>query len=109
MNQAPNHALQRTPGFGVQLPSAAVVRPAQSRAVRPATKPSTARAFALAPACSQPRPRPGVAELGVVRRLRAHHQKNTYMTSWKTKLFGDNRLNFYGWLLCGLIVICASL
>ena len=25
----------------------------------------------LAPACSQPRPRPGVAELGVVRRLRA--------------------------------------
>ena len=42
----PNHALQRTPGFGVQLPSAAVVRPAQSRAVRPAMKPGTARAFA---------------------------------------------------------------
>src|SRR5437660_6329447 len=44
---APNHALQRTPGFGVQLPSAAVVRPAQSRAVLPAMKPGTARAFAL--------------------------------------------------------------
>ena len=43
----PNHALQRTPSFGVQLPSAAVVRPAQSRAVRPAMKPGTARAFAL--------------------------------------------------------------
>src|SRR5438094_6040629 len=43
----PNHALQRTPGFGVQLPSAAVVRPAQSRAVLPAMKPGTARAFAL--------------------------------------------------------------
>src|SRR6266571_4724350 len=42
----PNHALQRTPGFGVQLPSAAVVRPAQSRAVLPAMKPGTARAFA---------------------------------------------------------------
>ena len=42
----PNHALQRTPGFGVQLPSAACVRPAQSRAVRPAMKPGTARAFA---------------------------------------------------------------
>jgi len=43
---APNHALQRTPGFGVQLPSAALIRPAQSRAVRPAMKPGTARAFA---------------------------------------------------------------
>src|SRR5207248_5308490 len=45
--RTPNHALQRTPGFGVQLPSAAVVRPAQSRAVLPALKPGTARAFAL--------------------------------------------------------------
>ena len=43
----PNHALQRTPGFGVQLPSAALIRPAQSRAVLPAMKPGTARAFAL--------------------------------------------------------------
>ena len=42
----PNHALQRTPGFGVQLPRAALIRPAQSRAVRPAMKPGTARAFA---------------------------------------------------------------
>ena len=42
----PNHALQRTPGFGVQFPRAAVVRPAQSRAVLPAMKPGTARAFA---------------------------------------------------------------
>ena len=63
-----DQALQRTPGFGVQLPGAALVRPAQSRAVLPAVKPGTARAFAFAPACSQPRPRPGVAELGVVRR-----------------------------------------
>src|SRR5882672_8934305 len=46
MTEAPNHALQRTPGFGVQLLSAALVRPAQSRAVRPAMKPGTARAFA---------------------------------------------------------------
>jgi hypothetical protein len=49
MNQlpaTPNQALQRTPGFGVQLPGAAVVRPAQSRAVLPAMKPGTARAFA---------------------------------------------------------------
>jgi len=42
----PNHALQRTSGFGVQLPGAALIRPAQSRAVRPAMKPGTARAFA---------------------------------------------------------------
>jgi len=51
-----NHALQRTPGFGVQLPSAALIRPAQSRAVLPARvkglrphaagAPGTARAFA---------------------------------------------------------------
>src|SRR5258706_7355488 len=43
---SPNHALQRTPGFGVQLPGAALFRPAQSRAVLPAMKPGTARAFA---------------------------------------------------------------
>ena len=35
MNETPNHALQRTPGFGVQLPRAAVVRPAHSRAPGP--------------------------------------------------------------------------
>jgi len=43
----PNQALQRTPCFGVQLPGAALIRPAQSRAVLPAMKPGTARAFAL--------------------------------------------------------------
>ena len=64
----PNQALQRTPGFGVQLPSAALIRPAQSRAVRPAMKPGTARAFASRRRAHTPRPRPGVAELGVVRR-----------------------------------------
>ena len=46
LRTSPNHALQRTPGFGVQLPGAALVRPAQSRAVLPAMKPGTARAFA---------------------------------------------------------------
>src|SRR5437763_10548099 len=46
MTPTPNHALQRTPGFGVQLPRAALIRPAQSRAVLPAMKPGTARAFA---------------------------------------------------------------
>src|SRR5205085_5586309 len=45
--RTPNHALQRSPVFAVQLPSAAVFRPAQSRAVLPAMKPGTARAFAL--------------------------------------------------------------
>ena len=42
----PNHALQRTTGFGVQLQREGVIRPAQSRAVLPAMKPGTARAFA---------------------------------------------------------------
>ena len=47
MNKSPNQTLQRTPGFGVQLPSTALIRPAQSRAVRPAMKPGTARGFDL--------------------------------------------------------------
>ncbi len=46
MRTRPNQALQRTPGFGGQLPRAAFIRPAQSRPVRPAMKPGTARAFA---------------------------------------------------------------
>ena len=39
--RTPNHALQRTPGFGVQFPGAALIRPAQSRAVLPAMLPTT--------------------------------------------------------------------
>lgn len=31
------------------------------------------------------------------------------MSSWMTKLFGDNRLNFYGWIAAGLIVAGVSL
>lgn len=26
------------------------------------------------------------------------------MGSWKTKVFGDTRFNFYGWIFCGLLV-----
>ena len=64
MTNAPNHALQRTPGFGVQLPSAAEVRPAQSRAVRPAMKPGTARAFALRRRAHSRAPGPESLSLG---------------------------------------------
>ena len=60
----PNHALQRTPGFGVQLPSAAVARPAQSRAVRHAMKPGTARAFALRRRAHSRAPGPESLSLG---------------------------------------------
>src|SRR5882672_2192881 len=68
MTATPNHALQRTPGFGVQLPSAAhptgsVTGCAARHEARHSPR------LRLAPACSQPRPRPGVAERGVVRRL----------------------------------------
>ena len=64
MSKTPNHALQRTPGFGVQLPGAALIRPAQSRAVRPAMKPGTARAFASR-RCAQSRvPGPESLSLG---------------------------------------------
>src|SRR5258707_15395749 len=63
-NPTPNHALQRTPGFGVQLPSAAVVRPAQSRAVLPAMKPGTARAFALRRRAHSRAPGPESLSLG---------------------------------------------
>ena len=31
------------------------------------------------------------------------------MSTWKSSLFGDNRMNFYGWLAGGVIVIGASL
>ena len=64
MTATPNHALQRTPGFGVQLPSAAVVRPAQSRAVLPAMKPGTARAFALRRRAHSRAPGPESLSLG---------------------------------------------
>ena len=62
--ETPNHALQRTPGFGVQLPSAALIRPAQSRAVRPALKPGTARAFALRRRAHHRAPGPESLSLG---------------------------------------------
>jgi len=61
---SPNHALQRTPGFGVQLPGAALVRPAQSRAVLPAMKPGTARAFALRRRAHSRAPGPESLSLG---------------------------------------------
>jgi len=57
-------ALQRTPGFGVQLPSAALIRPAQSRAVLPAMKPGTARAFALRRRAHSRAPGPESLSLG---------------------------------------------
>ena len=62
--RTPNHALQRTPGFGVQLPGAALIRPAQSRAVRPAMKPGTARAFALRRRAHSRAPGPESLSLG---------------------------------------------
>jgi len=31
------------------------------------------------------------------------------MNTWKSKLFGDNNLNFYGWILGGMFVIFGSL
>ena len=70
--RTPNHALQRTPGFGVQLPSAAVARPAQSRAVRPAMKPGTARAFASRRRAHSRAPGPeslSLGSLGVISRI----------------------------------------
>lgn len=31
------------------------------------------------------------------------------MKTWKSKLFGDNRFNFYSWICAGLFVIGVSL
>jgi hypothetical protein len=31
------------------------------------------------------------------------------MTTWKSKLFGDNRFNFYGWIGTGLFVMGFSI
>jgi hypothetical protein len=30
------------------------------------------------------------------------------MDTWKTKLFGDNRMNLYGWIVAGLFIFAAS-
>jgi uncharacterized membrane protein len=30
------------------------------------------------------------------------------MKNWKSKLFGDNRMNFYGWICTGLFIIGVS-
>ena len=57
-------ALQQTPGFGVQFLSAALIRPAQSRAVLPAMKPGTARAFALRRRAQSRAPGPESLSLG---------------------------------------------
>jgi len=85
-----NHALQRTPGFGVQLPGGALTRPAQSQAVRPAMKPGTARAFALRRSAHTPRSRPGVAELGVVRRMNAQSE----LDKWIGEIKSSNHMTF---------------
>ena len=78
LNRTPNHALQRTPGFGVQLPSAALIRPAQSRAVLPAMKPGTARAFASRRRAHSRAPGPESLSLGslgiATRHLRSEPQ-----------------------------------
>ena len=64
---SPNQALQRTPGFGIQLPGAALVRPARSRAVRPAMKP---RPHRCAKRCGRAGPEsPGLRSSGVATRL----------------------------------------
>jgi len=31
------------------------------------------------------------------------------MTTWKSKLFGDNRFNFYGWIGAGVLVMGVSI
>ena len=28
---------------------------------------------------------------------------------WKSKLFGDNHFNFYGWIVCGILILGGSL
>ena len=72
----PNHALQRTPGFGVQLPGAALVRPAQSRAVLPAMKPGTARAFASPRRAATRAPGPESLSLGSLIWLSGWQEEN---------------------------------
>src|SRR5215210_6780619 len=82
---SPNHALQRTSGFGVQLPSAALVRPAQSRAVRPAMKPGTARAFALRRRAHSRAPGPESLSLGSLGDFHAFPSNRGLSENQKTK------------------------
>src|SRR6266513_3130226 len=69
--KTPNHALQRTPGFGVQLPGAGCGPTGSVTGCAACHEARHSPRLRLAPACSQPRSRPGVAELGVVRRFLA--------------------------------------
>ena len=94
-------AWQRTPGFGVQLPSAALVRPAQSRAVLPAMKPGTARAFASRRFGHTGAFRAAVAELGVVRRFHAFTSMNipnTFKKEFLCELVGRDVELQWTWL-----------
>jgi hypothetical protein len=34
--------------------------------------------------------------------------KGNFMNNWKAKLFGDNAMNFYGWVVIGPLVIGLS-
>jgi len=89
----PNHALQRTPGFGVQLPGAGgrstgsvtgFAAPhelgAGGRSVLWLT-PAQARAFASRRGAAARGSRPGVAELGVVGHMRTYISDNTSTTN----------------------------
>src|SRR5712675_339460 len=83
----PNQAVQRTPGFGVQLPSAAAVRPAQSRVALPAMKPGTARAFALRRRAHSRAPSPeslSLGSLGVAHTYQPHNHTHIQPTHHNT-------------------------
>jgi len=32
-----------------------------------------------------------------------------FMKNWKSRLFGDNHINFYGWCVAGVVVLGGSL
>src|SRR6266436_7220905 len=101
---SPNHALQRTPGFGVQLPGAALIRPAQSRAVLPAMKPGTARAFALRRRAHSRAPGPESLSLGSL----------GHFASWTSRMqyhhkFQHNCIMFHTSLTKTFILIVSAL
>ena len=64
MTATPNHALQRTPGFGVQLPGVGCDSTGAVTGCAPATKPGTARAFASRRRAATRAPGPESLSLG---------------------------------------------
>ena len=108
MTATPNPALQRTAALAFNYRSAALIRPAQSRAVLPAMKPGTARAFASRRRAHSRAPGPESLSLGSLGRMRTLLLQTlvwaTLISAWPCLLHAheDTLIQLKGTTLVGL-------